>query len=231
MTHELRTPLNAVIGYSEIIQEDLEAEGRKELSDDAARISTSARHLLGLIDQILNLSSMDAGVDSVAPRDVEVRKLLEEAVNAVQDDARAAGNRMSLRVAADAERAYTDGAKLAVCLAALLSNAVKFTSNGLIAISAERENLDQEILILSVSDTGVGIAAEDMQKLFKAFTQLDATATREKGGMGLGLSIAQRMAQTLGGAVTVTSERGVGSTFVVRVPMKLAHVSAERAAA
>ena len=231
MTHELRTPLNAVIGYSEIIQEDLEAEGRKELSDDAARISTSARHLLGLIDQILNLSSMDAGVDSVAPRDVEVRKLLEEAVNAVQDDARAAGNRMSLRVAADAERAYTDGAKLAVCLAALLSNAVKFTSNGLIAISAERENLDQEILILSVSDTGVGIAAGDMQKLFKAFTQLDATATREKGGMGLGLSIAQRMAQTLGGAVTVTSERGVGSTFVVRVPMKLAHVSAERAAA
>ena len=231
MTHELRTPLNAVIGYAEIIQEDLDAEGRKELSDDAGRITASARHLLGLIDQILNLSSMDAGVEGLSPRDVEVRKLLEEAVNAVQDDARAGGNRISLRVAADAERAFTDGAKLAVCLAALLSNAVKFTSNGLIAISAERENVDREMLIVSVSDTGVGIAAEDLPRLFKAFTQLDSTATRSKGGMGLGLSIAQRMAKTLGGDVSVTSEAGVGSTFVVRVPLKLAPNAAVRAAA
>jgi signal transduction histidine kinase len=231
MTHELRTPLNAVIGYAEIIQEDLEAEGRKELSDDATRISTSARHLLGLIDQILNLSSMDAGVDSVQARDVDVRKLIDEAIHAVQDDARTAGNRISMRVAAEAERAHTDGGKLAVCLAALLSNAVKFTSQGLIAVSADYENLDREMLLISVSDTGLGIAAEDMPKLFKVFTQLDGTATREKGGMGLGLSIAQRMANTLGGAVTVTSERGQGSTFVVRVPLKLAAPIVARAAA
>ncbi len=231
MTHELRTPLNAVIGYAEIIQEDLDAEGRKDLSDDAGRITASARHLLGLIDQILNLSSMDAGVEGLSPRDVEVRKLLEEAVNAVQDDARAAGNRISLRVAADAERAFTDGAKLAVCLAALLSNAVKFTANGLIAINAEREHFDREMLIVSVSDTGVGIATEDMPKLFKAFTQLDSTTTRTKGGMGLGLSIAQRMAKTLGGEVTMTSEAGVGSTFVVRIPLKFALTGDVRAAA
>jgi signal transduction histidine kinase len=231
MTHELRTPLNAVIGYAEIIQEDLDAEGRKELSDDAGRISSSARHLLGLIDQILNLSSMDAGVEGLSARDVEVRKLLEEAVDAVQDDARAAGNRISLRVAGDAERAFTDGGKLAICLSALLSNAVKFTTNGLIAINAERENLDREMLIVSISDTGVGIAPEDMPKLFKAFSQLDSTATRSKGGMGLGLSIAQRMARTLGGEVNVTSERGVGSTFVVRLPLKLAPIAQLRAAA
>jgi signal transduction histidine kinase len=231
MTHELRTPLNAVIGYAEIIQEDLDAEGRKDLSDDAGRISNSARHLLGLIDQILNLSSMDAGVEALQPRDVDVRKLIEEAVHAVQDDAREAGNRISMRVAMETERAYTDGGKLAVCLAALLSNAVKFTSQGLIAITAECEDVEREMLVISVSDTGVGIAADDMPKLFKAFTQLNATATREKGGMGLGLSIAQRMAQTLGGAVTVTSEPGAGSTFVVRVPLKVAHVSAVRAAA
>ncbi len=220
MTHELRTPLNAVIGYAEIIQEDLDAEGRKDLSDDAGRITNSARHLLGLIDQILNLSSMDAGVDSLQPRDVDVRKLIEEAIHAVQDDARDAGNRISMRVATEAERAYTDGGKLAVCLAALLSNAVKFTSNGLIAVTAECENIEREMLVISVSDTGVGIAAEDMPKLFKAFTQLDGTATREKGGMGLGLSIAQRMANAVGGAVTVTSESGAGSTFVVRVPLE-----------
>lgn len=231
MTHELRTPLNAVIGYAEIIQEDLDAEGRKELADDAGRITTSARHLLGLIDQILNLSSMDAGVEGLAPREVEVRKLLEEAINAVQDDARVAGNRISLRVAADAERAFTDGGKLALCISAILSNAVKFTSNGLIAISAEREHFDCEMLVLSVSDTGIGIAADDVPKLFKAFTQINSTATRSKGGMGLGLSMAQRMANTLGGEVGVTSEADVGSTFVVRVPLKLSPVAQVRAAA
>lgn len=231
MTHELRTPLNAVIGYAEIIQEDLDAEGRKELSDDAGRISASARHLLGLIDQILNLSSMDAGVDGLQPREVDVRKLIEEAIHAVQDDAREAGNRISMRVAPEAERAYTDGGKLAVCLSALLSNAVKFTSNGLIAVTADYEYIERETLLISVSDTGIGIAADDMPKLFKAFTQLDGTATREKGGMGLGLSIVQRMATTLGGDVSVTSEAGAGSTFVVRVPLKLAATLSARAAA
>src|SRR5690606_6792418 len=115
MTHELRTPLNAVIGYAEIIQEDLEADGRKELADDAARISGSARHLLGLIDQILSLSSVDAGRDGLSPRDVDVRKMLEEAVHALRDEAREAGNRISLRVEPDAEWAYTDGGKLLVC--------------------------------------------------------------------------------------------------------------------
>jgi signal transduction histidine kinase len=231
MTHELRTPLNAVIGYAEIIQEDLDAEGRKELSDDAGRITASARHLLGLIDQILNLSSVDAGQEGLAPREVDVRKLIEEAVHNVESDARQAGNRISMRVAADAERAFTDGGKLAVCLSALMSNAVKFTSNGLIAIGAEREYEDCELLILTVSDTGAGIAAQDLPKLFKPFVQLDGSATREKGGMGLGLSIAQRMAHTLGGEVTVTSEAGAGSTFVVRVPMRLAQAGAARAAA
>ncbi|MBX3429148.1 MAG: hypothetical protein KF779_06180 [Hyphomonadaceae bacterium] len=231
MTHELRTPLNAVIGYAEIIQEDLDAEGRKDLSDDAGRITGSARHLLGLIDQILNLSSMDAGVEGLSPRDVDVRKLIDEAVHTVQDDARGAGNRISMRVAPEVEHAFTDGGKLAVCLAALLSNAVKFTSNGLIAVSAEREYIDSEMLLISVSDTGVGIAADDLPKLFKAFTQLNSTATREKGGMGLGLSIAQRMAHTLGGEVTVVSERDAGSTFVVRVPLKLAAASAVKVAA
>jgi signal transduction histidine kinase len=231
MTHELRTPLNAVIGYAEIIQEDLEADGRTELANDAVRITGSARHLLGLIDQILNLSSVDAGNDGLAPRDLDVRKLIEEAVHTIQDEARSAGNRISIRVSADAERAYTDGGKLAVCLSALLSNAVKFTTNGLIAVNADCERLDQDILVLSVSDTGVGIAAGDLPKLFKPFTQLDGSATRQKGGMGLGLSIAQRMAHTLGGAVTVTSEPGAGSTFTIRAPLKLARVQAARAAA
>lgn len=232
MTHELRTPLNAVIGYAEIINEDLEAEGRKDLANDASRITGSARHLLGLIDQILNMSSIDAGQDGLAPRDVDVRKLIEEAVNGVQDDARASGNRISMRVTADTERAFTDGNKLAVCLGALVSNAVKFTSNGLIAVTASREDLDgRDVLAIAVSDTGVGIAAHDLPRVFMPFTQIDGSATRAKGGMGLGLSIAQRLAHALGGDVKVVSEVGSGSTFTLRVPMKLETPLAARAAA
>jgi signal transduction histidine kinase len=233
MTHELRTPLNAVIGYAEIINEDLQAEGRKDLADDALRITGSARHLLGLIDQILNMSSIDAGQQGLTPRDLDVRKLIEEAIAAVQDDARDAGNRISLRVSAAAERAYTDGGKLVVCLAALLSNAVKFTANGLIAVTAESDVIEgRDMLVLSVSDTGIGIGADDLKRVFLPFTQIDSTSTRAKGGMGLGLSIALRMANSLGGDIIATSEVGAGSTFTVRTPLRL-HLpnAAERAAA
>ena len=233
MTHELRTPLNAVIGYAELINEDLAAEGRKDLADDAARITTSARHLLGLIDQILNMSSIDAGIAGLALRDVDVRKLLEECVASVQEEARNAGNRISIRVAADAEQAYTDGGKLAVSMAAIISNAVKFTSNGLIAVTAERDVLDgKDTLLIAVSDTGIGIAPEHLSRIFMPFTQIEGGATRTKGGMGLGLSIALRMANTLGGDILAASEPGSGSTFTVRIPLRLhAAAPATRAAA
>ncbi len=232
MTHELRTPLNAVIGYAELINEDLAAEGRTELADDASRITSSARHLLGLIDQILNMSSIDAGQESVSARDVDVRKLLEEAVATVQDDARTAGNRISIRVGADAERAYTDGGKLAISMAALVSNAVKFTSNGLIAITAERDVLDdRDILALAVSDTGIGIAPEQLSRVFMPFTQIEDATTRTKGGMGLGLSIALRMANALGGDIVATSAVGKGSTFTLRIPLRLQPAATSRAAA
>jgi signal transduction histidine kinase len=225
MTHELRTPLNAVIGYAEIIEEDMNAEGRAELAGDAARITGSARHLLKLIDQILSMASIDAGQAEFSPRDVDVRKLVDDAVKVIQDDADAGGNRISVRVAPDAERAFSDPDKLAICITALLSNAVKFTSNGLIAVTIERTLQDDHVwLSLAVSDTGIGIAAEDMARVFAPFTQIDGSATRAKGGMGLGLSIVQRMARALGGELTVTSEIGVGSTFTLLTPQLSAPV-------
>lgn len=222
MTHELRTPLNAVIGYAEIIQEDMQAEGRRELANDAARISGSARHLLGLIDQILNMASVDAGREAVVARDVDVRAAIEAHINMLAEEARTHGNRVSLRIASGAEHAVTDGDKLGLCVGSLVSNAIKFTENGLVAITAERDETEATPrLFITVSDTGVGIAAADLQRIFKPFTQIDATATRSKGGMGLGLSIAQRMAHALGGDISVSSELGKGSTFTLRVPMRL----------
>jgi signal transduction histidine kinase len=137
-----------------------------------------------------------------------------------------------VRVAPDAARAYTDASKLGVCLNAVVSNAVKFTTDGLIAINADRIFGDgREWLTISVSDTGIGMSPEDLPRVFQPFTQIDATSTRAKGGMGLGLSISQRMAHAIGGEVTVTSELGAGSTFMIRVPLRLERPATERAAA
>lgn len=232
MTHELRTPLNAVIGYAEIIEEDLSTDGRKDMAGDAARITSSARHLLGIVDQILGLSSKDAGHEALAVREIDVRKLIEDGVAAALDGVRASGNSISMHVAADAERAFTDAGKLAACLSALVSNAVKFTSNGSIALTAEREeHEDRDWLLIGVSDTGVGIAVADLPLVFTPFTQIESAATRANDGMGLGLSIAQRLARALGGEVSATSELGVGSTFTLRVPMRLTPQQSARAAA
>jgi len=175
---------------------------------------------------------VDAGADGLAPRDFDVRKLLDEALGLVQEEARAGGNRVALRVAADAEFAHNDAQKLSVCVGALLSNAVKYTQNGLVAVTAERDlSGGQEWLSISVSDTGAGIAAEDLPRVFSPFTQLEGARTRAKGGLGLGLSVAKRMANTMGGDVTATSQLGAGSTFTVRVPMRVAQLGAARAAA
>ncbi|HWA01112.1 MAG TPA: HAMP domain-containing sensor histidine kinase [Caulobacterales bacterium] len=223
MTHELRTPLNAVIGYSEIIGEDMEAEGFKDLAKDAKRITAAARHLLGLIDQILQLTHIDAGRSALELDEIEVRGLIEGAVASVTEMAHTNRNRLATRIASDVAVAQTDGEKLGLCVRHLLSNAVKFTNNGLVAISAEREQANgREWLRIAVSDTGVGMTAEEINKAFQPFTQLDGSKTRAQGGLGLGLSITARTAKVLGGEVWASSEPGAGSTFTLRVPMRFA---------
>jgi len=227
MTHELRTPLNAVIGYAEIIAEDMEAENQPAHAADANRIASSARHLLGLIDQILQLSMLETGRAELDVTEFNVRHLIEDASAAIAVAAKENGNRLATRVAADVTVARTDRGKLALCLGHLLSNAAKFTQNGLIAVSVEREHVSgREWMRIAVSDTGVGMKPEHVARAFQAFTQLDASTTRAHGGMGLGLSFTQRTAQILGGAVSAESELGKGSTFTLRLPLRLGDVQA-----
>ncbi len=224
MTHELRTPLNAVIGYSEIITEDMEIEGRDDLASDAKRINAAARHLLGLIDQILQLSTVDQERGGLQLTDVDVKRVIENAAASVNEQAETNGNRVAIRIASDVTFAHTDGEKLGVCVAQLMSNAAKFTSNGLVAISAERERgADREWLRIAVSDTGIGMTQDEVSRAFQPFTQIDASKTRTAGGMGLGLSITLKTAQALGGEVAAVSEPGAGSTFTLRVPLRLGH--------
>ena len=234
MTHELRTPLNAVIGYAEIIEEELAGAGNVQSARDASRVEKSARHLLTLIDQILRTAELDAPCERLTFAEIDVRALIETATGAVEAQARERGNRLAVRVASQAERAAVDGGMIATCIGALLSNAAKFTTDGLIAVSAERQQRGEcDWLVVAVSDTGIGIAAADLPQIFMPFTQIDAAATRTHGGMGLGLSLAQRSAHGFGGDLTVSSELGVGSTFTLRVPlhtMSVDHANARSAA-
>jgi|CXWL01.1.fsa_nt_gi signal transduction histidine kinase len=230
VSHELRTPLNAVIGYAEIIEEDLAGAGNVQSARDASQIEKSARHLLSLIDQILSAADMDASRESPSLADIDVRKLIEDAAGAVEAQARERGSRLAVRVAPQAERAVADGGVIATCIGALLSNAVTFTTDGLIAVSAERQQIgERDWLVVAVSDTGIGIAAADLPRIFMPFTQIDAVATRTHGGMGLGLSLAQRSAQVIGGDIAVSSELGVGSTFTLRVPLHATSADQARA--
>ncbi len=219
MSHELRTPLNAVIGYAEILDEDLEAEGLEASRKDVMRIRSSARHLLNLINEILDLSKIEAGRMDVAPSRFDVEAFIAETVETVAPVAVANGNRLRLDIDPEVGEACTDLQKLKQCLLNLLSNAAKFTRAGEIALRAKRQRRDgRDWLDIEVADTGVGMTPAQVAKLFQPFVQADAQTSREFGGTGLGLAITRRLAQLLGGDVIVVSKLGKGSRFTLSVP-------------
>ncbi|HVY02029.1 MAG TPA: histidine kinase dimerization/phospho-acceptor domain-containing protein, partial [Caulobacterales bacterium] len=188
MSHELRTPLNAVIGYAEILEEDLEADGLAAPAKDAQRIRTAARNLLGLINEILDLAKIEAGKMEAAIGEVDVRALVREAVETVTPAAEARNNSIRVTIGESVGLARTDGDKVRQCLLNLLSNACKFTADGSVDIDvAAAEGREGPLLRFAVRDTGIGIAPAHLAKLFTPFTQADASTTRQYGGTGLGL--------------------------------------------
>ncbi len=220
MSHELRTPLNAVIGYAEIIDEDLEAAGMDPQRKDLARIRAAARHLLSLINEVLDLSKIEAGRMDVTPEPFSLAKLVAEAVDTVTPAAAVNGNRVTLTIDPKLDQAFTDLRKLNQCLLNLLSNAAKFTKDGVIAVSVTRRPCAiSDIVDIRVSDTGIGISSDQMARLFQPFVQADATNSRSFGGTGLGLAITRKLAQLLGGDVLVASQEGQGSAFTLSLPL------------
>jgi signal transduction histidine kinase/ActR/RegA family two-component response regulator len=218
MSHELRTPLNAVIGYAEILEEELAEDGRKHSAADAGRISRSARNLLTLINEILDFSKIEAGRMELHIGDVEIASLVAEVVETVRHITEANATSVTVEIAADAQHISTDAQRLRQSLLNLISNAAKFTNGGSIAIRADLEH-DQcgAFLRIAVTDTGCGIAEDDKQRLFQPFTQLDGSVTRSKEGTGLGLVITKRLAELMGGDIAFVSMLGEGSTFTLRV--------------
>ncbi|WP_428981023.1 sensor histidine kinase [Lichenibacterium dinghuense] len=219
MSHELRTPLSAVIGYSEMLQEELAEGDRRDMLPDLGRIESNARHLLGLINDVLDLSKIEANRMDVFAEEVDVARLAAEAAEAVGALVAAKRNRLTLEVAPGIGTMRTDAVKLRQCLLNLLGNAAKFTEDGTVALRVAREGTDA--LAFSVSDTGIGMSEEQMARLFRRFAQADESTTRRFGGTGLGLALTRAFAHLLGGDVAVESTPGRGSCFTLRLPAEL----------
>jgi signal transduction histidine kinase len=219
MSHELRTPLNAIIGYSEIMREGAAAEDRSGDLADHDRVLRAAQNLLRMINELLDLSKIEAGRMDVQPEIFDVAALIRYALDAVRPQAEANGNVLAVDVGQSGfGQTCTDTLKLHQCLINLLANAAKFTSNGVIAMRVRREG---DMLVFEVEDTGIGIAPEKLDGLFQPFVQADASTTRTFGGTGLGLAITKKLAHLLGGDVSVQSATGRGSLFRLTIAANL----------
>jgi signal transduction histidine kinase len=214
MSHELRTPLNAVIGYTELVEHELADTEQAHHCADLAKVGQAARHLLTIIDDILDISRVESGSLIIRRERVAVRPAVDDAAVVVQPAIAARGNRLTIDV--DDLEIAGDRAALTRVLVHLLDNAAKFTSRGAITITARRSG---DELALAVRDTGVGIPAPAMQHIFQKFTQADDSSTRLHGGAGLGLALCKALVERMGGTIAVDSEVGRGSTFTIRLPI------------
>ncbi len=222
MSHELRTPLNAILGYSEMLQEQVEEGGQSDLLSDLKKIHSAGRHLLSLINEILDLSKIEAGKMQLSLESFELTEIIEEVVDTVQPIVNKNGNVMKLAISPDIGIMHSDQTKTRQVLFNLLSNAAKFTENGVIRLEVERQKKeDSNWVILRVEDTGIGMSLSQMEKLYKPFFQADASITRKYGGTGLGLAISLKFCRLMGGDLSVTSDLGKGSTFTVSLPTEV----------
>ncbi|MEQ1568727.1 MAG: HAMP domain-containing sensor histidine kinase, partial [Myxococcota bacterium] len=215
MSHELRTPLNVIIGYCELIDDDVASGDLATVAPDLARISSSARHLLSLINDLLDLSKIEAGRLELMDERYDLRLMLQQLASDVEPLVAKGQNRLALEISPGGWALIGDEMRVRQCVLNLVSNAAKFTVGGEIRVEARREPGWVEI---AVRDTGVGIDAATLQRLFQPFVQADASTTRKVGGTGLGLSLVRRLCQRMGGDVEVTSAPGVGSVFTLRLP-------------
>jgi hypothetical protein len=215
MSHELRTPLNAILGYSELLMEQAQDEGHVDYLPDLAKIHGAGRHLLALINDVLDLAKIEAGKMEIHREAVAVADMVAKVAAIGEPLARKGESELRVEVAPDVGMVQTDGKRLEQVLMNLVSNACKFTQHGLIELKVWRDDAG---LTFEVRDTGIGIPPELQERLFKPFVQGDTSRTRRYGGTGLGLAIALQLCELLGATITVTSTPGSGSTFTVRLP-------------
>jgi PAS domain S-box-containing protein len=218
MSHELRTPLNAIIGYSQMLQEDCDGAA-SSFRPDLEKIERSGHMLLGLINDILDISKIEAGRTEVRVETIDIAPVLEEVRNTMLPMALKCGNQLEVACPEEARQASADLAKFRQSLLNLVNNACKFTENGRVTVTVEniREG-PRPFVAVRVADTGIGISREHLSRLFQPFSQVDGSATRKYGGTGLGLAISKKFCQMMGGDILVESEPGQGSRFSILLP-------------
>ncbi len=219
MSHELRTPLNAIIGYSELLLEELDDDGQTQFAEDLRKIHAAARHQLGLINDILDLSKIEAGKMALFLETFDIGRMVDEVVSTIRPMTAKSGNRLEVSCPTDIGTMRADQTKVRQILFNLLSNANKFTQSNLIRLEVGQDPEAPRNLLFRVTDRGIGMTPEQLGRLFRPFTQAEASTTRRYGGTGLGLSISRSFCEMMGGQLTVVSEAGKGSTFTVRLPV------------
>jgi signal transduction histidine kinase len=225
MSHELRTPLNAVIGYSEMLQEVAEERGEQDLLPDLNRIRTAGKHLLGLINDVLDLSKIEAGKVQLCTERFAVGPVIQDVIGTIRPLVEKNANRLEVVCEEGLGHMVADQTRTRQVLFNLLSNACKFTDHGAVRLEAKRVRTGgADWVEFQVTDTGIGMSPEQIERLYRPFMQADASTTRKYGGTGLGLAISRRLCQMMDGSLMVESELGKGSTFTVRLPGDLAAV-------
>jgi signal transduction histidine kinase len=236
MSHELRTPLNAVIGYSEILAEDAQENGQEDVVRDLGKIQGAGKHLLNLINDVLDLSKIESGKMELHLETINIPELIQEITDTIQPICEKNNNQFFVHCTHDVQLMWSDLTKIRQSLFNLLSNASKFTSNGKISLKVTKEitpelaenDKSKVIVCFQVSDTGIGIKPEQIAKLFQPFSQADSSTTRKYGGTGLGLAITGEFAKMMGGTVTIESEYGQGSVFTLRIPQAIINDISEK---
>jgi signal transduction histidine kinase len=221
MSHELRTPLNAVLGYAELMADGVYGELSEKAQGVLGRIQANGKHLLGLINDVLDLSKIEAGQFTLAVEPYSVGSIVQSVVASTESLASGKGIRLAAEIAPDLPAGTGDERRLTQVLLNIVGNAIKFTDQGEVVIVAQR---DGEIFDIAVRDTGPGIAAENQAKIFGEFQQVDDSSTRRKGGTGLGLAITRKIVEMHRGTITVESMLGAGATFRVRIPIHAAPI-------
>ena len=230
MSHELRTPLNAIIGYSEMLHEEAMELGEEEFTSDLSKISSSGQHLLSLINDILDVSKIEAGKMELYCEDFNLAMLIEEVSSTIQPLLDKNSNGLQVTISDFNINMHTDITKLRQSLLNLLSNASKFTAHGQISLAISKLSVRKEAWIkIDVKDSGIGMEKEHLENLFAPFTQADSSTTRNFGGTGLGLNISKHFCEMLGGNISVTSEPLAGSTFSISIPTSITAPSIEKA--
>lgn len=218
MSHELRTPLNAILGFAELLELEMADQGIHAWDADVRKIRRAGNHLMGLISQVMDVSKIEAGKMELQPESFEMMTLLQEIAASVEPAA--AKNRVAIELECEPATLYGDRLRIGQCLLNLLGNACKFTHDGLVTMEA-RKSLEPAAgwYTVRVRDTGIGIGAEDLDKLFTYFMQAETSSARKYGGTGLGLAISRKLSRLMGGDITVESTFGEGSTFTFRIPI------------